>query len=253
MSAAAPGVPGWIDLGSPDLDATRSFYTQLFGWTAHTGGPEFGGYTIFNLGDDPVAGAGPLFSPDQPTVWTTYVITESADETAAKVEANGGKVLMAPGDVGENGRMGMFMDSGGAVFAVWQPGTMPGATVFNTAGALSWNELLTRDAAGAKSFYEGVFGWGHDDSDNGGVTYTSWMLNDAPVGGMMQMDSDNFPAELPAHWMVYFAVEDTDATVAKCTELGGSVAVPPTDIPQGRFAVLMDPHGAAFSVIKLTM
>lgn len=253
MTAAAPGVPGWIDLGSPDLDATRAFYTQLFGWTAHTGGEEFGGYTIFNLGDDPVAGAGPLFSPDQPTTWNTYVITANADETAAKVEANGGKVLMAAGDVGGNGRMAVFMDPGGAVFSVWQPGTMPGATIFNVPGALSWNELMTRDPAGAKSFYEAVFGWGHDDSDADGTTYTAWMRDSGPIGGMRPMEGDMWPADLPAHWMVYFAVEDTDAAAAKCVELGGSVSVPATDIPQGRFAVLNDQHGAAFSVIKLTM
>ena len=251
MSAAAPGVPGWIDLGSPDLEATRAFYTGLFGWTAHTGGEEFGGYTIFNLGGQPVAGAGPLFSPDQPTVWSTYVITESADETAAKVEANGGKVLVAPGDVGENGRMAVFMDDSGAAFSVWQPGAMPGATVFNTPGALCWNELMTRDPAGAKSFYDGVFGWAHEDGPFGDATYTTWMLNGAPVGGMMPMEGEMWPAELPAHWMAYFAVEDTDATAAKCVELGGSVAVPPTDIPQGRFAVLNDRHGAVFSVIKM--
>jgi predicted enzyme related to lactoylglutathione lyase len=249
MTAAAPGVPGWIDLGSPDLEATRAFYTGLFGWTAHTGGEEFGGYTIFNLGDDPVAGAGPLFSPDQPTVWTTYVITADADETAAKVEANGGKVLMAPGDVGENGRMAMFMDPGGAMFSVWQPGTMPGATVFNTPGALCWNEVLTRDPDGMKAFYGAVFGWGHEDSQVGDVTYTVWLLGENRVAGMMPMDG--MPAEMPAMWATCFAVADTDATVAKCVELGGSVQTPPTDIPQGRYAVLSDPHGGSFQVIKM--
>jgi predicted enzyme related to lactoylglutathione lyase len=253
MSAVSPGVPGWIDLSSPDLDATRRFYTELFGWTAQTGGAEFGGYTIFNLGDDPVCGAGPLFSEDQPVVWTTYVVTDSADDVAAKVEANGGKVLMAPGDVGANGRMAIFLDAGGAAFGVWQPGTMAGATVFNVPGAMCWNELMTRDAAGAKSFYEGVFGWNHEDGPFGDATYTTWMNSGAPVGGMMPMEGDMWPAELPAHWMVYFAVDDTDATVAKCEALGGSVAVAPTDIPQGRFAVLNDPHGAVFSVIKTQM
>jgi len=253
MSAVAPGVPGWIDLGSPDLDATRAFYTELFGWTAHTGGEEFGGYTIFNLGDDPVAGAGPLFNEGQPPTWNTYVITDSADDVAAKVEANGGKVLMAPGDVGDNGRMAVFMDNGGAAISVWQPGTMPGATKFNVPGAMSWNELMTRDPAGAKSFYEAVFGWGHEDQPAADSTYTMWTLGGAPIGGMLPMEGDNWPAELPAHWMVYIAVEDADAAVAKCVELGGSVVVPPMDIPQGRFAVLNDPHGAAFSVIKLTM
>lgn len=251
MSAVAPGVPGWIDLGSPDLEATRAFYTDMFGWTAQTGGPEFGGYTIFQLGDEPVAGAGPLFAEGQPTMWSTYVVTDSADDVAAKVEANGGKVLMAPGDVGENGRMAVFMDPGGAAFSVWQPGAMPGATVFNVPGALCWNELMTRDPAGAKSFYEAVFGWSHQDGPAGDTTYTTWMRDGAPVGGMMPMEGDMWPSELPAHWMVYFAVEDTDAAAAKCVELGGSVAVPPTDIPQGRFAVLNDQHGAAFSVIKM--
>lgn len=63
---------------------------------------------------------------------------------------------------------------------------------------------------------------------------------------------DMVPAEVPAHWLVYFGTEDTDATVAKASELGGTTLVPPTDIPPGRFAVLMDPGGAAFAVIKNT-
>ncbi|MBJ7522389.1 MAG: VOC family protein, partial [Solirubrobacteraceae bacterium] len=60
-----------------------------------------------------------------------------------------------------------------------------------------------------------------------------------------------WPAEIPAHWMVYFAVENTDATVAHAKELGGTVSVEPFDLPVGRFAVLHDPHGALFSVIAM--
>jgi predicted enzyme related to lactoylglutathione lyase len=52
-------------------------------------------------------------------------------------------------------------------------------------------------------------------------------------------------------WTVYFAVDDADATVAKVTELGGSVMRPPMDIEPGRFAVVADPYGAAFNVMKL--
>jgi hypothetical protein len=59
------------------------------------------------------------------------------------------------------------------------------------------------------------------------------------------------PAEVPAHWLVYFAVEDTDATVAKAADLGATTLVPPTDIPPGRFSVLTDPDGATFAVIKM--
>jgi uncharacterized protein len=53
--------------------------------------------------------------------------------------------------------------------------------------------------------------------------------------------------------MTYFAVGDVDATCAQATELGATVHVPPRDIEGvGRFAVIGDPHGAVFSVIKMT-
>jgi predicted enzyme related to lactoylglutathione lyase len=60
-----------------------------------------------------------------------------------------------------------------------------------------------------------------------------------------------WPEWLPAHWMVYFAVDDVDAVAARAAELGGAVSVPPTDIVPGRFAVLGDPQGAVFSVIRM--
>ena len=68
---------------------------------------------------------------------------------------------------------------------------------------------------------------------------------------MMPMVGDAWPADLPPHWMVYFAVEDTDATASRCEELGGRVPQTPFDTPQGRAAVLTDPEGAVFSIIAL--
>jgi hypothetical protein len=62
---------------------------------------------------------------------------------------------------------------------------------------------------------------------------------------------EQMPAELPPHWLVYFAVADCDAAVAHVSELGGSVKMPPMDVPPGRFAVVSDPHGALFAVMAL--
>jgi uncharacterized protein len=190
--------------------------------------------------------------PGQPPVWTTYVATDDADAVAARVEEAGGKVLAAPMDVMSYGRMAVFTDQAGAVFAVWQADQMGGGEVFNIPGALAWNELTTRDADGSKEFYPAVFGWKTKDIDMGDAgTYTEWMLDSKRIGGMMPMVGDMWPADLPSHWMIYFAVADTDAAAAKVSELGGSVPVPPTDIPPGRFAVVADPHGAHFSIITL--
>jgi hypothetical protein len=82
------------------------------------------------------------------------------------------------------------------------------------------------------------------------MAYTEWQLGDGSVGGMMETPA-MVPAEVPAHWLAYFAVEDTDAAVAKAQELGGTLIFGPMDIEAGRFATIADPQGAMFAVIKM--
>jgi predicted enzyme related to lactoylglutathione lyase len=249
MTAPTPGVPNWVDLGTADLaDATR-FYTELFGWTAHVSGEQYGGYTIFNLRGRPVAGAGPLFGEGQPTAWSAYVATDDADAVAARVEAAGGKVLVAPFDVMEQGRMSAFLDRTGAAFSVWEPGTMPGAEVFDVAGALTWLELTTRDVEGSKAFYGSVFGWTARESPMMGPPYQVWELNGQTVAGMLPMEGPGWPDDLSPHWMIYFAVDDCDETAALARDLGGRVVGTPESMAMGRYAVLQDPQGGTFSIL----
>lgn len=252
MTTVAPGAPNWVDLGTPDLESAKRFYTELFGWTAHPSlVPEAGGYTIFTKDGKAVAGAGPLFAEGQAAAWSTYIATLDADAVAIRVATAGGTVLMTPFDVLKEGRMGVFLDQAGARFSVWQPINMPGAELFNAPGALVWNELTTRDPEGSKVFYNSVFGWAAKDNAFGPVTYTEWQVEGRSVAGMMPMVGEAWPPDMPAHWMVYFAVEDCDVAAGKAADLGGEVSVPPNDLPQGRFAVLNDPQGGVFSIIKM--
>jgi uncharacterized protein len=253
VSEHAPGTPSWVDLASPDMDASERFYGGLFGWTADATGSveETGGYKMLQRDGRNVAGLGPIQGEGQPAMWTTYVSTDDADAVAERVREAGGQVLMEPFDVLGAGRMAVFGDAVGAVISVWQPQTHHGADVVNEPGSLCWNELAARDIDAAKRFYEAVFGWDAETNAYGDTSYTEWKLDGRSVGGMIQMN-EQWPAEIPAHWMVYFAVDDIDATVARASELGGKVAVEPTDTPVGRFAVLNDPHGAVFSVIRLS-
>jgi hypothetical protein len=117
--------------------------------------------------------------------------------------------------------------------------------------SLSWNELNTRDTEAAKPFYEAIFSWQGDTAQMGDIEYTTWQLDGKPVGGMIAM-SDQVPAQVPAHWLAYFAVTDADATMEKAKASGGNLLFGPTDTPAGRFAVLADPHNAVFGVIKLS-
>ncbi|MFI1195878.1 VOC family protein [Micromonospora sp. NPDC020750] len=252
MSTVPPGTPCWADLATPDLAGARRFYPELFGWTGRIAPqPEAAGYTTFLSDGRSVAGAGPPATPGQVPIWSTYVATDDADLVTTRVEAAGGQVLVTPFDVFDQGRMAVFADPAGAVFSVWQPMAHPGAELFNAPGAMSWNELVTPDPEGAKVFYDLVFGWHPEEQPTEPVTYTGWRLGGRIVAGMIPPLGDGFPADLPAYWTVYFAVADADATAARAAELGGTILVPPRDIPQGRLAALRDPQGALFSVIAL--
>jgi predicted enzyme related to lactoylglutathione lyase len=200
---------------------------------------------MFLLNGKMAAAVGPLQSPQQPPAWSTYVCTADASATARKVQAGGGTVVAEPFDVMDQGRMGVFQDPSGAFFSVWQPGAHKGAEVANVAGSFSWNELATRDIDTAKRFYGQVFGWGAETHGD----YTEWKVNGRSIAGAMPM-GDRYPPQVPPHWLGYFTVEDCDASAAKAQELGGRVMVPPMDVEPGRFAVISDPQGAAFGIIK---
>src|SRR5215472_3090169 len=245
----AAGTPSWVDLGSPDVDASVKFYGDLFGWTADEGSPEFGGYRMLRSNGKQVAGVGPLMNPQQPPAWTTYVSVDNARATSDKAKKAGGQVLVETMQVGDAGSMAIIQDPTGAVFGLWQPDQHKGSEVFNTPVAPTWNELSTRDVEAAKRFYSAVFGWDPHTHGEGAQAYTEWHLSGKSIGGMMETPAQ-VPAAVPPYWLTYFAVADPDAIVKKAQELGATVIVPATDIPQGRFAVLSDPAGATFAIIK---
>ena len=242
----APGTPSWVDLGSPDIEASRRFYSDLFGWTSEViMEPADAGYTQFFLNGKRVAGLGPLMEGAHPA-WSTYVRTEDAAETARRVREAGGEVVAEPLAVMDYGSLAVFRDPTGAYFSVWQNGTHTGAEVFNEPGSFAWNELGTRDLPAARRFYTAVFDWGTKGEDD---TYVEWQVSGRTVAGMMSI-AGRLPDEVPAHWLVYFAVADTDATAERAVQLGGAVRRAPADFPGvGRLAVLADPQGAVFAVI----
>jgi len=243
------GIPSWVDLSTPDIDAAAAFYSALFGWECPEGSAETGGYRVCTIGDVPVAGMMPAMNPGPP-VWATYVDVADADATTDAVRTNGGQVIVEPMDVLDSGRMAVYADPVGQVIGVWQAGAHAGAGLVNEPGTLTWDELVTTDVDASIAFYSAVFGWGAETHGEGPGAYTEWQLGGRSIGGLMQKPP-MMPAEVPPHWAVYFAVADTDNCAARVAELGGQVMMPPTDIEPGRFAVVVDPTGAAFNVIAM--
>jgi predicted enzyme related to lactoylglutathione lyase len=241
------GVPCWVDVTVPDMGAAQAFYGAVLGWSfAETGG-EYGGYVIAQVDGDAAAGIGPP-QAGAPSAWTLYLASDDVDATFEAVAANGGTVVLAPGDVGPIGRMGIALDPTGAAFGVWQAGEHIGAGVTNEPGGLNWEDLRTPEPARAWDFYRAVFGHRIEALPEAGPDYALFFRPDeqAPLGGMGGM----FGAEGPAHWLVYFNVADTDAAVAAARRTGGSVVSPAADSPYGRIAVVTDPAGAVFALIQ---
>lgn len=245
-----PGVPCWVDLSTPDVDAAIAFYGQLFGWEAQPTAPNTGGYRMFHYQGQPVAAVMPLMSDDQPVAWSHYVSVADCAATTQAVEAAGGKVVAAPMDVMEQGVMAVYTDPEGAVFGCWQPKAFRGAELVNEPNTFCWTELASRDLDSATRFYPRVFGWQHQTDTFEGGSYTTWRVGDRPVGGMMPMGS-MFPPDVPPHWGVYFAVTDVDASIDRLRDLGGTTLTSVMSADVGRFAGVTDPHGASFTLIQL--
>ena len=239
------GVPSWVDIGTTDLEASLRFYGQLFGGEGQDMGEEAGHYTILSKDGRQVAALSPAQDPGPPR-WTTYVNVDDVDAVAAAVGPAGGTVIVPPMTVMTAGRMAIFADPTGAVIAAWQPRDHIGAQLVNEPGAVIWNELMTSDLAKTKAFYSATFGWGWGGSDE----YAEAQVDGRTVAGVMPRPPD-MPAEVPDSWSVYFGTADVDGDCTRATGLGATVIVPPTDIPgTGRFAMLLDPQGAAFGLFK---
>jgi hypothetical protein len=135
------------------------------------------------------------------------------------------------------------------VFALWQRVQSMGTFLMGEPGALGWNELISTNVDKSVSFYKGLLDWKAEANEMPGMTYTILKQGETMVGGAMAQPKEM--AGAPSLWGIYFSVADADKAAEKVTQLGGKVLNPPMDIPDiGRFAVVADPQGAVFSVMK---
>lgn len=246
------GTPSYIDLSTTDVDGARSFYNALFGWDYEASpDPEANGYVSITKNGKNVAGMMQQQKEHadmgMPPAWNSYVTVDDIDAMPDKVTAAGGQVLAPPFDVMTAGRMSVIMDPTGAAVCMWQPKDAIGSELVNEHGALTWNELIDSDVDKAATFYADLFGWETAAMDMGDFTYTLFKNGGKDIAGAMAPPMEG----MPNFWGVYFAVDDCDATVETAKTSGATVLAEPMDTPPGRMATLMDPQGAAFSVLTL--
>ena len=246
-----PGKFVWFEHVSSDIKGARDFYGALCGWSVQSEPMGEQSYDmIMNSGQ--AIGGFRTAEPGMPSHWISYLSVSDVDKSFAAATAAGAKGLMPPTNFGDVGRAAAIADPTGAAVCLWKGAQGDPQDVEKTPlGGWFWNELFTPDAKAAVAFYEKAFGFKHDAMDMG-AQGTYYVLKDGAGkmrAGVMQQPPG---MAVPAHWLPYVHVADCDAAVAKATQLGAkSIVVPPTDIPEvGRFAVVIDPLGAAIALIK---
>jgi len=245
------GAPCWVDIMTTDTAKTQAFYTELFGWTVDDPGPDYGGYTNFHKDGHPVAGCMGHTGEGPANIWSIYLATDDAEKTCEAATAHGGMVMFPPMDVMALGKMSMVLDPGGAAIGLWQPGEFNGFGVLAEPNTPAWFELHTREYAKAVQFYRDVFKWDtHVTGDSDEFRDTTLGEGEGQLAGIM--DASIFPADAPLGWSVYFAVDDTDAALAKIAKLGGATVIPAEDTPYGRLAAATDATGSLFKLVANT-
>lgn len=238
-----PGTFCWIDLGTPDVAGAKRFYGELFDWEMEDLPAEAGTYTMCRLDGKAVAGMHE-HSEEEGVGWTSSISVDDIEGSTSRAGGLGATVLIEPFEIPGASRMSVIRDPSGAEVQLWQPEGHIGAGIVNEVGTWTWNELVTPDLDAAKAFYGDLFGWTAEDVP-GALPRASFALGDLLIGGA------HAPTEAeagPSRWTVSFRVADADADAARAQQLGGTVLLPPMDIPIGRFAVVADPAGAAFSI-----
>jgi predicted enzyme related to lactoylglutathione lyase len=240
----------WVDLAAGDAAAARDFYGKLFDWSVDVNpDPQYGGYAIARADGKDAAGIGPTQSPDQPSAWSVYVGTQDLARLSDRVTANGGTIVAPAFDVGDQGRMAVFQDPGGAFVSAWQ-GTRMGGFQTVGANAFGWADLNARGVDRFVPFYAQVFGWEVKPSGTPQQPYTEFAVGGESFAGAAEMNP-MAPADMPNYWMVYFTVVDVDASYRQALDSGAREILSPIDFPGGRMAILSDPQGAAFGLMTL--
>ena len=253
VDAGTFGAPNWVDLSTPDIKASVSFYREVMGWSLNKQTTPMGDYYVADADGHETCGLmeSPAEIAGAQAMWSVFFHVENVETTVEAVTAAGGVVVEPPFDIPGGARVCVATDPTGSMFALISGGPSPegGTWISQRVGGVCWVELLSRDVPAAVTFYGSVFGWDTSVQVTGDTTYTTFQLGGEDVAGLMNMP-DMVPAEAPSHWNIYFTVDDCAAVEQQVVDLGGETLLPTTDMELGRFAVAADPQGAVFNLME---
>jgi predicted enzyme related to lactoylglutathione lyase len=240
-------------LWTSDVEGSRRFYAELFGWVAEQPSPNHGGYFMFTRDGVPIAGGmGDMGDVHVSNIWKPYLASDDIERTLKLATEHGATVQAPAMTVDDLGVQAVLTDPQGLVTGVWQPRRFPGFTVINEQGAPLFFAFDTDDYSGAVGFYREAFGWDPlEEATEDGHHYAGYMdpESDRPLAGIGDEVESRADGERPA-WSVFWQSDDVDESVEKVLALGGIVLAAAEDGGLGRVAHVADPAGAAFCLCE---
>jgi uncharacterized protein len=243
----------WYELMTTDTETAKAFYAGVVGWAARAASMPGSAYSLFTIGDSPVAGL--VNMPEEARRsgaephWIGYVAVDDVDAAVDRIKQAGGAVHVPPRDVPNVSRFSVVADPQRATLALVR-GQKSGQAPLAGLGALGrvgWHELLAADREKAFAFYSELFGWQKAESHVGAMgTYQGFSAGGEPIGGMFTK-----PPTLPLpFWLYYFNVDDIQAAAKRVEAGGGHILYGPAQVPGGPLiAHCTDPQGAIFALL----
>jgi predicted enzyme related to lactoylglutathione lyase len=229
-----PGKFVWIDLVSRDVDESKRFYGQLFGWTFQDGVR----YVSILHEGTPIAGIVTAARPEFGSEWVGNLSVADVDRAAAFMTRRGGKVERGPLDAPHRGRLALVRDPDEArVLLVRATGGDP-PDVPPAVGRWLWRELWTHDVDAAVSLYSTLGGYEPESIELDGQAYHVLKHGDLPRAGVVEA-----PPEVNPLWLPYVRVQDAKASAGLAERLGARIV-----LQDDRSAILVDPGGAPFGI-----
>lgn len=243
-----------VELVTPDIAASKQFYSGLFNWTFNDIQSGDAQYAEASLDGRPVAGlihkivkAGEQRQP----AWVTFISVRDVDAAKTTALQHGAKVLFEPHTFADRGREAVFADPQGAVVAVLASSSGDPPDELAAPGEWIWSSLITSDPDKDAAFYQALTDYEvFDLTDEDGPQEHLQLASD----NYARASVNSFPVNRPdmhAHWLNFVRVDDAVKASAKVTALGGRVIIEPReDRHGGKIAVVADPQGAHFGLME---
>ncbi len=237
-----PGKVVWHDLVTPDLEKSRNFYGELFGWRFEELSD---GYLLARNEGRPVAGLARLDGTQHTGHWLPLLSVTDIVQAQETTLAADGKVVLKAFQLKGRGEVAVLKDPEGAAFGVLQSSHGDPEDQVPALNTWMWNEIWTDNVAGAAAYYDKLFGYELGSARIGNVTYAYLKRDGKPRVGLLTKPDP----EIGNTWLCYLRVADVAAVTAEAKALGGTVLMAPNSkVRNGSVAILADPTGAGFVV-----